>query len=70
MGGSLKAAGFGDGRECQEQAKHVLGPLNDYGRAQPHPATLSSLRKQGSKNVAEDWIPAFAGMTYYRYEKE
>jgi hypothetical protein len=24
MGGSLKAAGFGDGRECQKPAKHIL----------------------------------------------
>jgi hypothetical protein len=40
-----------------------LGPPNDYGGAQPHPTMLSSLRKQGSRNVEAEWIPASTGMT-------
>ena len=40
-----------------------LGPPNDNGGAQPHPTILSSLRKQGSINVAVEWIPASAGMS-------
>jgi hypothetical protein len=52
MGGSLKAAGFGDGRECRMPAKHITCEACDRESGQ-----------QGSSNAARTWIPAFAGMT-------
>ena len=44
--------------------QHGQGTCPSY-RSQIDRFTLSSLRKQGSRNATLDWIPAFAGMTNY-----